>query len=119
MQVTGVWFKIFRWNCESKVVLVLDTGETAHDLAFSKGDVVTVLEPCNVMFWYLGENSTGRRGVVPINFFEVCASSYLQLSKCTYYGMYIYSIVVKELLFLSLVMRNRGIYSILPFATVY
>ncbi len=53
------------------IIILYNTGETAHDLPFSVGDVITVLEPCNVVFWYLGENSVGRRGVIPINFLEV------------------------------------------------
>lgn len=49
----------------------LYAGEHEHDLPFNTGDIITVLEPCNVVFWYLGENSRGKRGVIPINFLKV------------------------------------------------
>ncbi|CAI8004235.1 hypothetical protein GBAR_LOCUS3860 [Geodia barretti] len=42
-----------------------------HDLPFSRGDRLTILEPCNVIFWYLAEDAHGKRGVIPINFVKV------------------------------------------------
>ena len=53
------------------VCVCAHAGDTPHDLPFSVGEVITIIKPCNVMFWYLGENSDGRRGVIPINFLEV------------------------------------------------
>ena len=47
-------------------------GQYSHDLPFKKGETITVLEPCNVIYWYLGENAAGKRGVIPINFLQVC-----------------------------------------------
>ena len=52
-------------------VISLAAAEHPHDLPFSTGDQLTILEPCNVIFWYLAEDSQGRRGVIPINFVQV------------------------------------------------
>ena len=46
-------------------------GEFSHDLPFCKGEQLTVLEPCNRLFWYLAQNEQGRRGVIPITFVQV------------------------------------------------
>ena len=50
----------------------LPSAQHQHDLSFSLGDHLTVLEPCNVIFWYLAEDAQGKRGVIPINFVKVC-----------------------------------------------
>ena len=39
------------------------------DLDFKKGDKVVIVEPCNVLFFYIGRNEEGKNGVVPINYF--------------------------------------------------
>ena len=46
-------------------------GEGTHDLSFGEGEELTIIEPCNALFWYLAENSNGQRGVIPINYVEV------------------------------------------------
>jgi hypothetical protein len=47
------------------------TGEQATDLPFERGEILTIIEPCNVIYWYLAENSMGRRGVIPITYVQV------------------------------------------------
>eukprot|EP00731_Ephydatia_muelleri_P022866 Em0015g449a len=55
----------------TKCVALADfEGQYSHDLPFKKGETITVLEPCNVIYWYLGENAAGKRGVIPINFLQ-------------------------------------------------
>ena len=39
------------------------------DLDFRKGDKVTIVEPCNVLFFYIGKDAEGKEGVIPINYF--------------------------------------------------
>ena len=39
------------------------------DLDFKKGDKVVIVEPCNVLFFYIGRNDEGKNGVIPINYF--------------------------------------------------
>ena len=51
------------------------TGEQPQDLSFRCGEQLTIIEPCNVMYWYLAENREGKRGVMPINFVQVCCNS--------------------------------------------
>ena len=46
-------------------------GKEAHDLPFVKGEVLTIIEPCNVVFWYLAENKKGQRGIIPITHVKV------------------------------------------------
>ena len=58
------------WNSD-KIRLANTAGEQAHDLPFRTGDQLTIIEPCNVVFWYLAESEQGRRGVIPINFVQV------------------------------------------------
>lgn len=50
---------------------LLRTGQQPQDLSFRCGEQLTIIEPCNVVFWYLAENSEGKRGVIPINFVKV------------------------------------------------
>ena len=46
-------------------------GEQPNDLQFSCGQVLTILEPCSVKYWYLAEDKMGKRGVVPITYLQV------------------------------------------------
>ena len=46
-------------------------GQQPQDLSFRCGEQLTIIEPCNVMYWYLAENSKGKRGVMPVNFVKV------------------------------------------------
>ena len=39
------------------------------DLDFKKGEKITIVEPCNVLFFYIGKNEEGKEGVIPINYF--------------------------------------------------
>lgn len=39
------------------------------DLDFKEGEKVVIVEPCNVLFFYIGRNSEGKEGVIPINYF--------------------------------------------------
>ena len=61
-------------SCDSHVMISSPshTAQHPHDLPFSRGDRLTILEPCNVIFWYLAEDAHGKRGVIPINFVKVC-----------------------------------------------
>ena len=40
------------------------------DLDFKKGDRIVIVEPCNVLFFYIGKNEEGNTGVIPINYFN-------------------------------------------------
>jgi len=40
------------------------------DLDFKKGEQIVIVEPCNVLFFYIGRNSLGNEGVIPINYFK-------------------------------------------------
>lgn len=51
--------------------LPFPAGEQSSDLPFECGEVLTIIEPCNVIYWYLAENSMGRRGVIPITYVQV------------------------------------------------
>lgn len=42
-----------------------------YDLPFMLGDELTIIEPCNVIFWYLAEDRHGKRGVIPITYVKV------------------------------------------------
>lgn len=39
------------------------------DLDFKKGEKIVIVEPCNVLFFYVGRNEEGKEGVIPINYF--------------------------------------------------
>ena len=39
------------------------------DLDFKKGDKISIIEPCNVLFFYIGKDEEGKEGVIPINYF--------------------------------------------------
>ena len=52
------------------------SGQQPQDLSFRCGEQLTIIEPCNVMYWYLAENSEGKRGIMPINFVKVCMLKY-------------------------------------------
>ena len=56
------------------------SGQQPQDLSFRCGEQLTIIEPCNVMYWYLAENSEGKRGVMPINFVKV----YILMRQCFY-----------------------------------
>lgn len=45
------------------------------DLDFKKGDKVVIVEPCNVLFFYIGQNEERKSGVIPINYFTFEAKS--------------------------------------------
>lgn len=53
------------------MIIISLLGEQPNDLPFVCGEVLTILEPCNVVFWYLAENTRGRRGIIPITYVEV------------------------------------------------
>ena len=40
------------------------------DLDFKKGEQIVIVEPCNVLFFYIGRNLLGNEGVIPINYFK-------------------------------------------------
>ena len=40
------------------------------DLDFKKGEKIVIVEPCNVLFFYIGKNEEGKTGVIPINYFN-------------------------------------------------
>jgi len=44
--------------------------EYGIDLDFKKGEKVVIVEPCNVLFFYIGRNLDGNEGVIPINYFK-------------------------------------------------
>lgn len=48
-----------------------DLGEQSNDLPFKVGEVLMIIEPCNVVYWYLAENSSGKRGIIPITYILV------------------------------------------------
>jgi hypothetical protein len=41
------------------------------DLPFEEGDEITILEPCNALFWYLAKDKKGNQGVVPVTHIEL------------------------------------------------
>lgn len=45
------------------------------DLDFKKGEKIVIVEPCNVLFFYIGRNEEGKEGVIPINYFTFDSSS--------------------------------------------
>lgn len=51
-------------------------GEQANDLPFVYGEILTIIEPCSVVYWYLAENSKGRRGIIPITYVQVILMYY-------------------------------------------
>ena len=67
--------RAFRYGCYLSVCVCDSTSshffcllaEFPHDLPFEEGDTLTIIGPCNKVFWYLAEDRWGRRGVVPIN----------------------------------------------------
>ena len=52
------------------VALYDATPEYDIDLDFKKGEEMVIVEPCNVLFFYIGRNSLGNEGVIPINYFR-------------------------------------------------
>lgn len=46
-----VFFNIIGWS---------STGEESSDLSFTCGEVLTIIEPCDVVYWYLAENKAGK-----------------------------------------------------------
>ena len=52
-------------------VAITYAGEQPNDLPFKRGEVLIVIEPCNVVYWYLAENNQGQRGVIPITYVKV------------------------------------------------
>ena len=46
-------------------------GEEAGDLPFKRGEELTIIEPCSVIYWYIAANNMGRRGAIPITYVQV------------------------------------------------
>lgn len=44
--------------------------QEAEDLSFKVGELITIVKPCELMFWYIGKNDKGETGMVPRNFLE-------------------------------------------------
>lgn len=55
----------------TSVVISIYPGEEPQDLPFRCGEVLTIIEPCSVVYWYTAENSRGRRGTIPITYVKV------------------------------------------------
>ena len=45
-----------------------------QDLPFREGDNITIIEPCNALFWYYAKDDKGNKGVVPVTHIEVLDS---------------------------------------------
>ncbi len=61
--------------------MLLTPGEESDDLPFKCGEELTIIEPCSVKYWYIAENSAGRRGTIPITFVKVTIYMRSPLSK--------------------------------------
>ena len=49
-------------------------GVYKQDLPFREGDIITIIEPCNRLFWYYAKDERGNKGVVPVTHIEVLDS---------------------------------------------
>jgi len=49
-------------------------GEQRNDLPFTRGEVLTIIDACNVMYWYVAEKNSGQRGVIPITHVKVSSA---------------------------------------------
>lgn len=45
--------------------------EYPDELSFGIGDVLIILEPSEVRYWYIAENANHERGIVPVTFLKV------------------------------------------------
>lgn len=46
--------------------------EYPDELSFDVGEVLIILEPSEVRYWYIAENSNHEKGIVPVTFLKVC-----------------------------------------------
>jgi hypothetical protein len=48
--------------------------ERSDDLGFVTGEILTIIEPSPVLYWYKARNDRGAVGIIPITFVEAISS---------------------------------------------